>query len=206
MRRRENTFRIDYANFPRKPSYEELHAFVSTDLGLQKDQVIRIQPSRSLQCVFVKVAELSLAQKIVDEHDNKHETEIDGKSYKIRIKLEDGAVEVKLYDLSEDVDDEKIKDYLRAYGDVLAIREILWDEKFTFGGIPTGVREVKMSVKVFLYSHRSLLSMVKSRPYHITDNSKHVDTAVSSYTMAYLVYRTKNCWSKNLIRTNLTRK
>ena len=147
MRRRENTFRIDYAHVPRKPSYEELHEFVNSVLELQREQVIRIQPSRSLQCAFVKVSELSLAQNIVEKHDNKHDTEVDGKTYKIRIRMEDGAVDVKLFDLSEDVTDEAIVDFLRAYGEVLSIRELMWDEKYTFGGIPTGVREVKMMIK-----------------------------------------------------------
>ena len=147
LRRRENTFRIDYAHMPRKPSYEELHEFVNSELKLKKEDVVRIQPSRSLHCAFVKVSELSLAQKVVEEHDNKHETEIDGKTYKLRITLEDGAVDVKLFDLSEDVTNEKIIDFLRAYGEVLSIRELMWDERFTFGGIPTGVREVKMMIK-----------------------------------------------------------
>lgn len=147
MKRRENTFRIDYAHIPRKPSYEELHDFVSTELKLEKEQVVRIQPSRSLHCAFVKVSELAIAQKIVQEHDNRHETEIDGKIYKIRITLEDGAVDVKLFDLSEDVTDEQITGFLRAYGEVLSIRELMWDERYTFGGIPTGVREVKMMIK-----------------------------------------------------------
>lgn len=147
MQRRENTFRIDYANIPRKPSYEDLHDFVNVELGLKKEEVLRIQPSRTLQCAFVKVTELALAQKIVEEHDDRHETEIDGKTYKVRIRLEDGAVEVRVHDLSEDVSDEVIIEYLRSYGDVLAIREQVWDDRFTFGGIPTGVRLVKMMVK-----------------------------------------------------------
>ena len=166
MRRRENTFRIDYANYPRKPSFEELHEFVNTDLGLQKEQVIRIQPSRSLHCAFVKVADLSIAQKIVEEHDNMHETEIDGKIYKLRISLEDGAVAVKIFDLSEDVSDEKIIEYLRAYGEVLSIRELMWDDKFTFGGIPSGVREVKMMVKGNIPSYVTIDGEITALSYY----------------------------------------
>lgn len=166
MNRRENTFRIDLSNVPRKPSHEEVHEFVNTELGLQKEQVVRIQPSRSLQCVFVKVIELSIAQRIVAEHDNKHETEIDGKMYKLRIRLEDGAVEVKLHDLSEDVSDGKIVEYLRAYGDVISIRELMWDERYTFGGIPTGVREVKMMVKENIPSYVTIDGEITALSYY----------------------------------------
>lgn len=145
--RRENTFRIDYANVPRKPSFEELHDFVSAKLGLQYEQVVRLQPSRSLGCAFVKVVDLELARKIVAEHDNKHETEVDGKVYKLRITLEDGSVEVKLTDLSEDVTNEQIADFLGAYGEVLSITEQVWDSKYRFAGLPNGVRIVRMMVK-----------------------------------------------------------
>lgn len=138
--RRENTFRIDYANVPRKPSFEELHDFVSAKLGLQYEQVVRLQPSRSLGCAFVKVVDLELARKIVAEHDNKHETEL-------RITLQDGSVEVKLTDLSEDITNEQIADFLGAYGEVLSITEQVWDSKYRFAGLPNGVRIVRMMVK-----------------------------------------------------------
>lgn len=145
--RRENTFRIDYANVPKKPSFEELHDFVATELNLKYEQVIRLQPSRALGCAFVKVVDLELAHKIVAEHDNKHETEVDGKAYKIRITLEDGAVEVKLTDLSEDISHEQIVEFLSDYGEVLSIADQVWDSKFRFAGRPTGARIVRMVLK-----------------------------------------------------------
>lgn len=146
MSRRENTFRIDYSKVPRKPSYQELHHFVGSVLGLTREDVARIQTSRSLGCAFVKVRQLEVAQRIVAEHDNKHSTEVDGKAYPLRILLEDGAVEVKLTDLSEDVTNECIIDFLSGYGEVLSIHELMWDDKYLFGGIPTGVRVVRMMV------------------------------------------------------------
>lgn len=61
--------------------------------------------------------------------------------------MEDGAVDVKLYNLSEDVPNDKIVKFLGAYGDTLSIREELWDEKHLFSGLPTGVRIIRMIVK-----------------------------------------------------------
>lgn len=40
MSRRENTFHIDYANVPKKPSYDDLHIFIAEQLGLTEDQVL----------------------------------------------------------------------------------------------------------------------------------------------------------------------
>lgn len=147
MQRRENTFRIDYAAIPKKPSYEELHHFVGTVLGLKREDVQRLQCSRYHGCAFVKASSLDVAERIVREHDGKHEMEVDKKMYPIRLWMEDGGVDVKLHDLSEDVNDDVIRAYMLQYGDILSIRELSWDSKFAFGDIPTGIRVVRMVVK-----------------------------------------------------------
>lgn len=147
MQRRENTFRIDYASIPKKPSYEELHHFVGTVLGLKREEVQRLQCSRYHGCAFVKTSSLSVAERVVRENDGKHELEVDKKTYKIRLWMEDGGVDVKLHDLSEDVNDEAIREYMLQYGDILSIRELTWDSKYTFGEISTGIRVVRMVVK-----------------------------------------------------------
>lgn len=150
MVRRENTFRIDYAVLPKKPDYVKVQQFVGTVLGLKPGEVLRIQCSRSLGCAFVKVVDLSLAQKVCEEHDGKHEVQVEeGKKIPLRITMEDGAVDVKMFDLSEDVSDENITKFLSPYGDVLSVREQMCgnDEHFQFPSISTGVRIAKMIVK-----------------------------------------------------------
>lgn len=145
--RRENTFKIDYSNFPLKPSYEKIHSFCRTVLGLKREEVQRLQCHRGGLCAFVKVSNLALAQKVVEEHDEKHEVENDGKKYKLRITLEDGSVEVKVYDLPEDVSEAKIVEFLSAYGDVISIRELTWGEGYEFGGVPLGIWSARMVLK-----------------------------------------------------------
>lgn len=146
MKRRENTFCIDFSSIPKKPSYEELHLFISTQLGLKRGEVQRIQCSRSSGCAFVKVSELELAQQIVHEHDSKHEIEVDGQRYALRLRMEDGAVAVKLFDLSEGTTRQQIVEYLSAFGDVLSADPEMWDDRFVFGGIATGVWIIKMMI------------------------------------------------------------
>lgn len=147
MNRRENTFRIEYANVPKKPSFEELHNFIGEQLGLKREEIQRIQCSKYLGCVFVKTNGISIAQRIVDNHDGKHELVIDNKRYPIRIQMEDGGVYVKLYDLSEDIQDQAIIDFLSSFGDVLSIRDQPWDDKYLFMGVSSGVRVARMIVK-----------------------------------------------------------
>lgn len=166
VKRRENTFRIDYTNVPKKPTSEEVHQFVGATLGLKRGEVLRIQYSRNLGIAFVKTACLEVAQKIVAENDDKHELTADGKAYKLQLKMEDGAVEVRLFNLSEDVSNAKITKFLAAYGEVLSIREEVWDEKHLFAGLPTGVRVARMVVKRNIASYVTIDSETTHLAYY----------------------------------------
>lgn len=157
MPRRENTFRVDYSQFPKQLSHDEIHKFVGKELGLSRENVLLLQPSRRLGCTFVEVNNLDLAEAIVKQHDNKHEFVFDGKIYKLRIMMEDGAVEVRLFDLSNDASNEQVAEFLGDYGDVLNVRDLLWDERSAFGGIRTGVRIARMVVKKNIPSLVSIL-------------------------------------------------
>lgn len=148
MPRRENTFRVDYSQFPKHLSHEEIHKFVVTELGLTRENVLQMQPSRRLGCTFVKVNNLELAEKIVEQHDGKHEFVFDGKSYKLRITMEDGTVEVTVFDLPEDVSNGEVATFLTEYGDVKNVRDLLWDDRYgELGGITTGVRIARVAVR-----------------------------------------------------------
>lgn len=147
MARRINTFRIDYSMIPKKPSFEEVHEFIATVIGLKREEVERIQCSRTHGCAFVKTTDLAIAQRVVEENDNKHEIEVEDKIYKLRIVMEDGAVEVKLHDLPEDIQEPAIVDFLSAYGEVYGLRELMWGEKFAYDGFPSGIWVAKMKVK-----------------------------------------------------------
>lgn len=147
MSRRENTFRVDYSQFPKHLSHDEIHKFIAKELGLTRDNVIQLQPSRRLGCTFVKVNNFELAEKIVEQHDGKHDFVIDGRSYKLRITMEDGAVEVSLFDLTESVSNEQVAAILTEFGSVLHVRDLLWDNRYNeFGGVKTGVRVARVVV------------------------------------------------------------
>lgn len=53
---------------------------------------------------------------------------------------------MRLYDLTEGTSREQISEYLSAYGDIISAEPEIWDDKYAFGGIETGVWIVKMMV------------------------------------------------------------
>ncbi|KAL9695560.1 hypothetical protein quinque_014845 [Culex quinquefasciatus] len=145
--RRVNTFKIDFASLPKKPRFEEIHHFVKTTLGIPKEKIERLQVNHYFWCVFVKCVDLATAQQTVLQHNNKHAFEIDGKKYTIKIQMEDGAVDVRLHDLPEEITNDQVKKFMSAYGEILSVRELVWEEKYELTGLKTGVREVKMILK-----------------------------------------------------------
>lgn len=144
---RENTFRVEFSNLPKKPTSEEVHAFVAQQLGVTRTQLVRLQLSHTDECAFVKVVDLTTAQRIVQTHDNQHDYEVRGVKHKIRIRMADGGVDVRLYDLSEHVSDEQISRHMAAYGEVLSVSELLWSDKHHYAGMATGIRQVKMVLR-----------------------------------------------------------
>lgn len=144
---RENTFRVEFSNLPKKPTSEEVHAFVAQQLGVTRAQMVRLQLSHTDECAFVKVVDLNTAQRIVQTHDNQHDYEAKGVKYKIRIRMADGGVDVRLYDLSEHITDEQVSRHMAAYGEVLSVSELLWSDKHHYAGMATGIRQVKMVLR-----------------------------------------------------------
>lgn len=144
---RENTFRVEFGNLPKKPTSEEVHTFVGRQLGLTRAQLVKIQLSYSDECAFIKVTDLSIAQNVVETHDNKHDFEVKGVKHKIRIRMADGAVEVRLHDLSDNISDRQISNHLNTYGEVLSVQDLMWSDKHYFPGLASGIKLVKMILK-----------------------------------------------------------
>ncbi|KAL9697274.1 hypothetical protein quinque_000715 [Culex quinquefasciatus] len=150
---RENTFLVDFGNIPKKPSSEEVHTFVGRHLGVTREQLVQIQLHHIDDCVYVKLTNLLLAQKIVSDHDNKHDFVVKGVKYKLRLRMADGGIEVKLHDLSENVTSEQISRHMTAYGEVLSIDWLVFGDKHHIPGLRSGVRQVKMVLRELIKSY-----------------------------------------------------
>lgn len=145
---RQNTIRIDYGALPNKPGLQKVQNFCAEKLGLKRGEVIRIQTSRALGVTFVTVVDLDLAIKVCEEHNKKHElVGSDKKKYPVTITIEDGTVLVKLYDLSDDVSNTAVAQFLERYGEIREVYEETLDDSQEFAGAYTGVRIAKMVVK-----------------------------------------------------------
>ncbi|EDS26905.1 conserved hypothetical protein [Culex quinquefasciatus] len=79
VRIRENTFKLCLKNFPKRPTYEEIHAFVHDKVGLKPTQVTRLQMNHSQNCVHIKCVDLKTAQDAVINHNDRHELVVDKK-------------------------------------------------------------------------------------------------------------------------------
>ncbi|KAL1378473.1 hypothetical protein pipiens_015566, partial [Culex pipiens pipiens] len=82
--------------------------------------------------------DLATAQQTVLQHNNKHAFEIDGKKYTIKIQMEDGAVDVRLHDLPEEITNDQVKKFMSAYGEILSVRELVVNERLKDAKKPTG--------------------------------------------------------------------
>ncbi|KAL9697573.1 hypothetical protein quinque_001014 [Culex quinquefasciatus] len=120
LRPRENTFKVDLSVFPKRPSFEEIHSFVHDTMGLRIDQVKRLQMNHVQNAAHVKCDTLKTAQDAVDQHNERHEIEMNKVKYKVRLQMDDASVEVKVHDLSENVRNEEITAFLRQYGEMEA--------------------------------------------------------------------------------------
>lgn len=147
VRPRENTFKIDLTNFPKRPSFEDIHKFVHESLELTVDHVVRLQMNHAQNCVHIKCRDLQTAQTVVENHHAKHEIEVNKTKVKVRLAMDDGGTEVKFHDLSENIRNEELVEFLKQYGEVITIQDQVWGENYPLKGIPTGVRVVKIILR-----------------------------------------------------------
>ncbi|KAL9704123.1 hypothetical protein quinque_007641 [Culex quinquefasciatus] len=147
LRPRENTFKVDLSVFPKRPSFEEIHSFVHDTMGLRIDQVKRLQMNHVQNAAHVKCDTLKTSQDAVDQHNERHEIEVNKVKYKVRLQMDDSSVEIKIHDLSENVRNEDIVAFLRQYGDVHCIKDLVWGDSFAFKDVYSGIRVAKMTLK-----------------------------------------------------------
>lgn len=157
VRARENTFKVDLSNFPKRPSFEEIHSFLHETIGLTVNQVLRLQMNHAQQCAHVKCCDLKTAQEAVDLHNGRHEMEINKTKFKVRLVMDDGGTEVKIHDLSENIRNEDIAAFLKQYGEVISIKELVWGDNFAFKGVSSGVRVAKMILRRHIKSFVTIL-------------------------------------------------
>lgn len=139
----DSTFVVNFRVLPNRPKTGDISDFLTQKLGfdLSKLKHLQIIDSR----VFVGTDSPREAQDIVQEHNLKHEVQQDGKTFRIPLSMEDGAVEVRLHEIRPRINNQQVAQRMGEYGEVLSIREDVWRDHFP--GIPNGVRLVRMKLQ-----------------------------------------------------------
>lgn len=150
---RENTFRIDFGHIPKKPTAKDIHLFVGKQLGLTQQQVKRIQYSQHIGRAFITCSDLDTAKRIVQQHRDQHEITVGKQKYILHIRMEESGTDVRIYDLSDHITDNQIIAHMSKYGEVHSIKELLWDDRFLFPGMPSGIRLLRMTLKEHIDSY-----------------------------------------------------
>ncbi|KAL9696916.1 hypothetical protein quinque_000357 [Culex quinquefasciatus] len=100
---------------------------------------------------------MKTAQDAVINHNDRHELVVDKKRIKVRLMMDDAGVEIKIHDLSENIRNEEVAAYLKQYGDVLSVRDVVWSESFKYKGVNTGVRVAKVVLRRHIKSFVTIL-------------------------------------------------
>lgn len=153
---RQNTFKVSFENFQTRPSFEDIHCFIHGTLGLSLNQIKRLQMHHVQNCAYVKCSDQKTAEKVVEQHNEKHSIEVGGVKYKVRLCLDDECIEVKIHDLSENVTNDDIAANLKQYGDVHHVKELVWGPTFAYKGVPSGVRVATMTLRRHIKSFISM--------------------------------------------------
>ncbi|XP_062708933.1 uncharacterized protein LOC134288355 [Aedes albopictus] len=109
--------------------------------------------SHAQNCAYVKCINQQVAENVVDHHNEQHQLEVKGVKYTVRLALDDESIQVKIHDLSESVSNDELAAYLRQYGDVHSVKELVWGPSFPYKGVSSGVREARMTLRNHIKSY-----------------------------------------------------
>ncbi|XP_052899929.1 uncharacterized protein LOC128306449 [Anopheles moucheti] len=144
---RKNTVRCDFGFLRRDLTVLELHNFVEHYLDLQPEQVKFLQWNGIERCLYLRLDKLITAKRLVVLNHRRHTYPEGSQGSRVGLKLMDVPADVLLFDLSELVTDEQIKEIMEQYGVVLAIGHSQWAPGVRFAGISSGQRLVRMVIR-----------------------------------------------------------
>lgn len=122
----------------------EIVAFLENKLQMTQEHVISLQPKRNH--IYVETPGLDIAQGYVENYDAKLVINIEDYDYVVRLTMEDGGVNVKVRDIPPQRNNEVITNSLKQYGQVLSIKDDLWDLGMA-KGVKNGTRTVRMVIR-----------------------------------------------------------
>ncbi|KAL1376635.1 hypothetical protein pipiens_016785 [Culex pipiens pipiens] len=142
---RIHTFYLDIRGI-KKLKLENVYDFIADKLLLTEADVAAIQPDLAESKVYVECHSLEKAEEVVRRFDGSQELVNNGEVHKIKLQMEDGATEVKIYHLPPRMPNEEITRFMESYGEILSIRNETCKSK-RFANTPNGVRMVRIRLR-----------------------------------------------------------
>lgn len=159
---RKNCVVLDTSILPKHPTVADIKKFIDEELKLEMSVVKTVQLHNVKNVVYLAVQSQELASRVVAAHHLNHYMECAGKKQAIPLPIyvESDAVDVRLHDLPEEMDNLVIANHMRQYGEVISIRNDVWRDYFP--GLSNGVRVVRMQLKIPIPSFITVAEEVTS--------------------------------------------
>jgi len=137
-----STLVLDTSVLPKRPKVSDVQKFMAEKLKLDLTLVKRIQVHNLKNIVRLGMTSLEVAEQVASKHHLKHFMECDETQIPVPIYVESSAVDVRAFDLPEDISNEAIRKFFEKYGEVISIRNEVW--RNFFPGLENGVKVLKM--------------------------------------------------------------
>lgn len=143
---RRNCIVLDTSVLPKRPSIGDIKQFLDCELKVDMTLVKSVQTHNVKNVVYMSMHNEEEAVRIASNHHLKHHMECGGKRFHIPlpIYIDSSAVDVRLHDLPEEIENVTIIDNMKQYGEVISIRNDVW--RSYFPGLSNGVRVLRMKL------------------------------------------------------------
>nr|XP_029729210.1 uncharacterized protein LOC115266778 [Aedes albopictus] len=164
---RKNTQVVDFSVLPKRVPADQVEEFLKHYVKIDMADVRSIQLHSLKNCVYIEMHNAGVPPRMAKQHNLQHSIKYKESCYYIPIYVDGPTTTIRIHDLSPQMSNSIISDYLAQYGDVISVSNEVW--KHYFVGLPNGVRVVRcLRVK-----------MKKPVPAHIT-----IDNQLSLVTYA----------------------
>lgn len=148
---RKNFLVVDFSVLPKRPPTDQVEEFLRDFVKLDMADVRNLQLHTLRNCVYIEMHNAGLPPRLAKQHHLRYWLEHNGAVYHIPIYVDGPTTTIRIHDLSPQMANNTITEYLKEYGTVVSITNEVW--KNYFAGVPNGVRVVRMKMKKPVPSH-----------------------------------------------------
>lgn len=144
---------LDTSVLPKRPSIADIKQFLDCELKLDMSLVKSIQMHNVKHVIYLAMHSEETAANIALNQHLKHFMSCEGKRLTIPLPIyvDSCAVDVRLHDLPEEIENHTIINHMQQYGEVISIRNDVW--RSYFPGLSNGVRIVRMKLTLPIPSY-----------------------------------------------------